>query len=249
MTPLHWAVQRGRIEVIETLLGFGADINLVSKFGITPVELASGENRPDIYEILQNAEVFREARFRLSGESDAATLAATQSITLDGGTDANNLLAASADGLAGLTSQEQADLILENTVTNATPNTAGMKVLNAHGINFIPEDVGGGHLQKSLPSQSLALTDAGKLALNLPQTTKLTTIKRPASGSIVSTGVSQAKIIKIASPQTHRANTTTMVLGGSSNGIKSSPKVITVSREEFESIRRGKDYIFVRHVL
>jgi hypothetical protein len=78
MTALHWAVERGHISMVETLLRFGADVNLDSKFGKTPLEIASDTSRPDIFEMLQNAEQFRAPSH--PPQSDAATLAATQSI-------------------------------------------------------------------------------------------------------------------------------------------------------------------------
>jgi GA-binding protein transcription factor beta len=53
MTPLHWAVERGHISMVETLLRFGADVCAESKFGKTPLEIASDIGRPDIYEMLQ----------------------------------------------------------------------------------------------------------------------------------------------------------------------------------------------------
>ena len=64
--------------MVETLLRFGADVNQDSKFGKTPLEIASDTGRPDIFEMLQNADQFRAPNHR--PQSDAATLAATQSI-------------------------------------------------------------------------------------------------------------------------------------------------------------------------
>ena len=83
MTPLHWAVERGHIPIIETLLRYGADVNLESKFGKSSLEIASDIARPDIFEILQNAEQFRAPININPHQSDAATLAATQSILPD----------------------------------------------------------------------------------------------------------------------------------------------------------------------
>ena len=59
MTALHWAVDRGNVSAVEVLLKFGADVNAESKFDKTPLEIASDNARPDIYEMLQNAEQFR----------------------------------------------------------------------------------------------------------------------------------------------------------------------------------------------
>ena len=78
MTALHWAVERGHISMVETLLRFGAEVTTDSKFGKTPLEIASDTGRPDIFEMLQNADQFRAPSH--PPQSDAATLAATQSI-------------------------------------------------------------------------------------------------------------------------------------------------------------------------
>ena len=53
MTPLHWAVERGKISAVEMLLRFGADPNALSKFDKSPLEVASDNGRPDIFEMLQ----------------------------------------------------------------------------------------------------------------------------------------------------------------------------------------------------
>ena len=76
MTPLHWAVERGHAETVLTLLRFGANVCAETKFGKTSLEIASDVNRPDIFEMLQNADDLRSPDLK----SDAVTLAATQSI-------------------------------------------------------------------------------------------------------------------------------------------------------------------------
>ncbi len=81
MTALHWAVERGHISTIETLLRYGAEVTNDSKFGKTPIEVASDSGRPDIIEMLQNADQFRATSH--PPKSDAVTLAATQSILTD----------------------------------------------------------------------------------------------------------------------------------------------------------------------
>ena len=53
MTPLHWAVESGCSQTVEMLLKFGANPNLESKFDKTPLEIASENGRPDIFELLQ----------------------------------------------------------------------------------------------------------------------------------------------------------------------------------------------------
>ena len=41
MTPLHWAANRGRIDVARLLVENGADINKADESGKTPLDLAS----------------------------------------------------------------------------------------------------------------------------------------------------------------------------------------------------------------
>lgn len=61
MTALHWAVERGNTTAIETLLRYGATVNVESKFSKSPLEIASDNGRPDIYEMLQV--IYIEQRF------------------------------------------------------------------------------------------------------------------------------------------------------------------------------------------
>ena len=53
MTALHWAVERGCAQTVELLLKHGANPNLESKFDKSPLEIASENGRPDIFELLQ----------------------------------------------------------------------------------------------------------------------------------------------------------------------------------------------------
>ena len=50
---MHWAVERGCCGTVEALLKHGANPNIESKFDKTPLEIASENGRPDIFEILQ----------------------------------------------------------------------------------------------------------------------------------------------------------------------------------------------------
>ena len=52
MTPLHWAVESGDIACVELLLRHGADVETVSRFDKTPLEIASDRHFTDIYEML-----------------------------------------------------------------------------------------------------------------------------------------------------------------------------------------------------
>ena len=78
MTPLHWAVERDNISTVETLLRFGANVNVETKFGKSSLDISCDIGRPDIFEMLQNADDYRAPE--CPTKSDAITLAATQSI-------------------------------------------------------------------------------------------------------------------------------------------------------------------------
>ena len=52
MTPLHWAVESGDIACVELLLRHGGEVEIVSKFDKTPLEIASDRHYTDIYEML-----------------------------------------------------------------------------------------------------------------------------------------------------------------------------------------------------
>lgn len=76
MTPLHWAVDRGNLRAVETLLKYSADVNFESKFDKTPLEIASDNGRPDIFEMLQvqyNEYKKSSVVEKESEESDSAT--------------------------------------------------------------------------------------------------------------------------------------------------------------------------------
>lgn len=52
MTPLHWAVERGHLPVIEVLLEHNADVNALSKFDKTPITVALDNGRLDLAQLL-----------------------------------------------------------------------------------------------------------------------------------------------------------------------------------------------------
>ncbi|TRY68233.1 hypothetical protein TCAL_04163 [Tigriopus californicus] len=196
MTPLHWAVDRGNVGAVEMLLRFGADTNAVSKFDKTPMEIASDQGRPDIFEMLQNADSFLQIPVD-PHESDAATLAATQSI-MD-----NDAM----DHSASLLSPPGADLNgSEAPQVTKSPENDAVKFLEAHGITIQPEDSGGGALESHLRTskQTLTLTEAGKMLLNTNQGHRPTTVKKvivssKAGTSKISTLPVTTKLVAVSS--------------------------------------------------
>lgn len=63
-TPLHWAAQHGHVEVVQTLIDNGADVNARDVFGRTPLHLAVGH--PRIISLLLDAGANVDARDSLS---------------------------------------------------------------------------------------------------------------------------------------------------------------------------------------
>jgi len=57
MTPLHWATEKGHIDVVDVLIKNGADMNNENKFEKTPLDIAITNGRPDIAQVLQMAQV------------------------------------------------------------------------------------------------------------------------------------------------------------------------------------------------
>lgn len=63
-TPLHWAAQHGHVEVVETLIANGADVNATDVFGRTPLHLAA--THPAVMSMLIRAGADVDARDQLS---------------------------------------------------------------------------------------------------------------------------------------------------------------------------------------
>ncbi|CAJ0934862.1 unnamed protein product [Ranitomeya imitator] len=53
MTALHWATEHNHQDVVELLINNGADVNLQSKFGKTPFDIALDRNYPELLITLQ----------------------------------------------------------------------------------------------------------------------------------------------------------------------------------------------------
>ncbi|KAG8560245.1 hypothetical protein GDO81_014854 [Engystomops pustulosus] len=53
MTALHWATEHNHQDVVDLLIKNGADVNIQSKFGKTPFDIALDRNYPDLLMTLQ----------------------------------------------------------------------------------------------------------------------------------------------------------------------------------------------------
>ena len=56
-TPLYWAIQNNRKELVELLISSGADVNVKDNSGKTPLHISSQQGRKEISEILINKSV------------------------------------------------------------------------------------------------------------------------------------------------------------------------------------------------
>lgn len=56
-TPLYWASWNGRLDVVEYLIGKGADISAKDKDGRNPLDVAKGHQYDNVVEYLQQAEL------------------------------------------------------------------------------------------------------------------------------------------------------------------------------------------------
>lgn len=55
MTPLHWATQHGRVDIIERLLDAGAEADPTNEYGVTPLAIACEAGNPKAVATLLNA--------------------------------------------------------------------------------------------------------------------------------------------------------------------------------------------------
>lgn len=256
MTPLHWAVERGNISTVEMLLRHGSNTNIESKFDKTALEIASDNGRPDIFEMLQNADQFRivtidngesdqsihaptsmaddngMVHMSVSQQEEVAT--ATHQIELDPVQIALNS-AAETIVSGPMITQVQDSIVHQNSynglsldegIASSRQDVEAMKLLEAHGITMLPEDDHMDPLQAVTASQTLTLTEAGKLALSLsspmvkPTVTKVVTL----NSNSVRSPLSRMALPVVSSPVPQ----------------KKQPRVIKLTPEQFAALKSGK---------
>ncbi|XP_035787805.1 uncharacterized protein LOC118464487 [Anopheles albimanus] len=71
MTALHWGVERKHTKIVEMLLQYGADPNVVSKFGKTPIQLATESDQPHLVRLMTLANQMRAASSEQVGVQEA----------------------------------------------------------------------------------------------------------------------------------------------------------------------------------
>ena len=53
MTPLHWAAESGSVQCVQTLIDYGADPTVVSKFDKTPAKVADDAEHHQVANLIE----------------------------------------------------------------------------------------------------------------------------------------------------------------------------------------------------
>jgi len=232
MTPLHWAVERGHVTVIECLLRHGANAHLESKFEKTALDIAADNGRTDILQLLQYAD-----KFQADGpiiEGDVSCEANKQDSPDQSSTSVLATLAALAEASGPLSAQ-----------TTATTTTAdAIQWLESQGLTMLPADnstIVGTALDGG---QTISLTEAGKLALTwakkqnvlCTQAIETENIDNTVDGTIhnVVNSINNQKVITIVTDQSQipqLAGDGPILVAMTNSGI-SPTEAITLPQEE-----------------
>ncbi|XP_078329975.1 uncharacterized protein LOC111117650 isoform X2 [Crassostrea virginica] len=172
MTPLHWATEKGHAHVMEALIKHGADTSCENKFDRTPLDIAIGNGRADLVQILQLAQ---HTHIGSMGDDETVTIETTEvdpdnveeTVTVssdlegnkhDGQDQSNSSVLATLAALAEATAPNSSTQV-------TTANTDAMSWLESQGITMITTTEGGIISSAMESGQSIALTEAGKIAL------------------------------------------------------------------------------------
>lgn len=197
MTPLHWATEKGHLDVIEVLLKAGADMTCENKFEKTPMDIAIMNGRPDIVQALQMAqhtaitnlepqETVTVETSEVDGPdtiidgSDQITIEAHGNLSTD--TDDSNLLLQNIRNVKTENADDSAEegnstsvlatlaALAEATAQNTTTSTSTSDAINwleSQGITMISTSDGNIITSAVESGQTITLTEAGKIALNI----------------------------------------------------------------------------------
>lgn len=267
MTALHWAVERGCRQTVELLVRYGANTNLESKFDKTVLELATESGRPDIFDILRNCE--RVSNLTANSEGLAQDGVGRQEVVHAKDQDAAlQFIKTELDNVPlqtvnldpiqiALSSAGEENLILSSP---GPPPLGGppclgeeeneaLKLLASHGITMLPNEE-----DSVLASQSIELTEAGKLALSLaPSPPSIPrqierSISLPISSkenpifSPLPSVSSNSKVVTLQSTPV-KSDSPIVPLINNISGVNQSskaPKVIKLTAAQFAAIKRGK---------
>jgi len=253
MTPLHWAVERGNVHSMEVLLKHGASVEAESKFDKSPSDIADDNGRPDLKDVISNGDNYRLGLSNNDGLVDPQSF---QSLCQDVGMpvttqeeiqcynvkegmtlemDPVQLALSSAgeivDTSTNILQDQTQDLInslpdLDGGANGGTSNDEAIRLLEAHGIRMLPEE-------ELNISQSLTLTEAGKLVLSsLNPPNSLPTLNPPISSfsspfTSLPTPLSSTRTVSLASPRPIRLGSPRSVTLSSPRTTAGEVKVVT----------------------
>ncbi|KAK6185263.1 hypothetical protein SNE40_007533 [Patella caerulea] len=203
MTPLHWATEKGHVEIIEVLLKHGADINCANKFDRTPLDIAIANGRLDLAQMLKNGQLTLPSLPNADGEivtietTEATEIVSTSEqlegdhssdlpilpVTLVPNT-APSIKTEKFDSVNGTCDTDQSSTSVLATLA-ALAEASGpinsqnvssaetMNWLESHGITMI-STADGSIITSAVDSgQTITLTEAGKIALDIIQQQEL----------------------------------------------------------------------------
>lgn len=238
MTPLHWAVERGCSATVEFLLRHGANTQAESKFDKTPLEIASENGRPDLFEMLQNAERYRVVAMEPSVPGPAGLVSQQEEVATDTKAEANiqyikhELEALQEQGglpeialdpiqiALGESGVGEVDSLALEQGALPTSQEDALKLLASHGITML-----GSEAETPVTPNSLSLTEAGRLAL-------FSTPRGPVKAAPVRP---VTKVVTLHSkPVPPPAAAAPPPAGGKA------PRVIKLTPAQFAAIKKGK---------
>jgi len=221
MTPLHWAVESGDIACVELLLRHGADVETVSRFDKTPLEIASDRHYTDIYEMLLNADSYRS---HPNLESEIATR--TISTELNAHADQYELTET-------ITVPPEA---AHTEIVESLPSSSSKagKFLSNFGIKMLEEE----DADLMQPGQTLSLTEAGKRLLSdtspAMKTVNVSTAPKMQTIQIKQEGSPHPKIIRINGNPGGTSLINSSAISASSSG---QPRVIRLSSSQLSNLK------------
>nr|KAG5687791.1 hypothetical protein BaRGS_017269 [Batillaria attramentaria] len=202
MTPLHWATEKGHVGIIDLLVRQGADLNCEDKFDRTPLDIAVTNGRTDIAQVLQLAQ---HTDIGNVGEGDTITIETSEPIITETVTTSAVKTEVSSDSEQSSTSVlATLAALAEATAPINSANTTTADAVNwleSQGITMISTADGGLITSAVESGQTITLTEAGKIALNIMRQDGLGDAATEDTGLETVVGDDGQKVITIVANQ------------------------------------------------
>lgn len=224
MTALHWAVERRNRDAVAVLLAHGADITAINKFDKKPMDIAREAGCAEIIQCLKNGSAPRVIH-TFPPKNETGKMTVKQTNELHSHLHPADSSSSTSAPIWNATPEEEAlDKLTANTPQSATSQEA-VKLLESHGISFLPVD-NSTVLTSALESgSSISLTEAGKMALTQSKCTD-PVVSRATNVTSSSLSISPAKKIRLASA----SSGSTIKTGVDQTNF---PRVVTITAEQF----------------